>query len=69
MDDWVDGAGGDLDLRYTCPKCKRIFVKPTADWLCPSCRETLRVVGALRLRDKRQRPGGRRQVDPDSLDL
>ena len=54
MDDSAEGPFEDADLRYTCPTCRRIFAKPTANWLCPSCKGTLRVLGALRLRDKRR---------------
>ena len=59
MNEWPDDQStDDSDLRYTCPKCKRIFAKPTDDWVCPSCKETLRILGALRLRDKRRDPAG-----------
>ena len=53
-----DAAGpfGEDELRYACPKCKRTFNGPTEDWLCPSCKETLRVLGALRLKDGRRGP-------------
>ncbi len=44
----------DTDLRYACPSCRRIFARPPADWACPTCKETLRIFGALRLRDRRR---------------
>ncbi len=54
MEDSSQGPFEDADLRYACPTCRRIFTKPTSNWLCPSCKGTLRVLGALRLRDKRR---------------
>jgi hypothetical protein len=57
MNEWPDDQAGDGDLRYTCPKCKRVFTKPTEGWVCPTCKETLRILGALRLRDRRRNPG------------
>lgn len=54
MAEWSQNHRDDTDLRYTCPKCKRVFTKPTPDWLCPSCKKTLRILGALKLKDKRQ---------------
>ena len=58
MSEWPEDQLDDGDLRYTCPKCKKIFTKPTEGWTCPSCKETLRILGALRLRDKRRNPSG-----------
>ena len=54
MPEWSQGPDESADLRYTCPKCGRIFNGPTEDWQCPNCKETLRILGALRLRDRRR---------------
>jgi len=67
MDDSAAGPFEDADLRYTCPTCRRIFTKPTSNWLCPSCKGTLRVLGALRLRDKRR--GAPQEEDPGEEQL
>ncbi len=63
MEEWGDDLYEEADLRYTCPSCKRIFMEPPPDWLCPFCKQTLRVVGALKLRDKRR--GVSRKSDLD----
>ena len=54
MQEWPQDPDDSTDLRYTCPKCRKIFNGPTDDWLCPSCKETLRILGALRLKDRRR---------------
>ncbi len=52
MDEEIHDTAEDEDLRYTCPICGRMFPEPTPDWTCPTCNQTLRIAGALRLRSR-----------------